>query len=973
MTFTAPSSGASGTFSGGVNTATTNAQGVATAAVLTANATVGGPYTVTATVSGVVATANFSLTNVPASANISLVQHRNIDASTATNNSLAFATNTTAGNFIALVIRGGSSNSQVFTVSDSSGNVYHQAFRVGLSASVDTFALYYAENISGGADTVNVTQSVLGPLRFAILEYSGVATSNSLDGTPATAQGNNATPNSGNLTTSANGDLLLAAIITKNGDAFTAGTGYTIEESVEASPNTKLMVEDQLQSMAGTASAGTSLNPADIWGAGLAAFRSISGTTLPISVSVSPTTTSVLSGYGTQNFTATVTNDFLNRGVTWLLSGAGCSGSSCGTLSRVTTSSVTYTAPLNVSAPANVTLTATSIGDTSKSASAIVTVTQGVLTIVLSPKRAAITMSSSPLQFTANVFYDASNSGVTWQVDGNNGGTPASGTVSATGLYTPGTQPGQHTVTAVSNANANVSGSAFIAVTDLVGVYTHHSDNARTGQNLKEYGLTPANVNPASFGQLFSCPVDGYVYAQPLWVANLNFGGTIRNVVFIATEHNSVYAFDADSPSCVQLWQMNFLGTGVTTLTSADVAGNTDIIPEIGITSTPVIDPTTNTLYVVPKTRETVGTVSGQACSTASPCYVHRLHALDLITGTEKFGGPVMITAANFVPLKHLQRPALLLANNTLYIAFGSHGDQCNYQGWVMGYNPSTLAQIFANSLSNSAPGSCNQGAIWLSGAGPATDASGNVYVVTGNGLYDGSLNFGDSVVKLSPTGSILDWFTPFNQSTLAANDVDLGSAGVLILPDAVGSAGHPHLALATGKISILYLLDQTNMGKFNSSTNNDVQEVIPVPPPNTTLDDGGNYGMPAYWNGNIYSTGQNFPLSQFQISSGAISTPQFAASNNTFPPRGGIPMVSANGNTGGIVWIIDYTGFQDNTPAILDAYDATNVGRLLFSSPATGAGSAGTAVKFSVPTVANGKVYVGAQFFFNVYGLLPN
>ena len=443
-------------------------------------------------------------------------------------------------------------------------------------------------------------------------------------------------------------------------------------------------------------------------------------------------------------------------------------------------------------------------------------------------------------------------------------------------------------------------------------------------------------------------------------------------MVIVATEHNSVYAFDADSPSCVQLWRTNFLGTGVTTLTPADVQANTDIVPEIGITSTPVIDPSTNTVYVVPKTRETVGTVSGQSCSTNSPCYVHRLHALDLITGAEKFGGPVVIAAPNFVPLKHLQRPALLLANNTLYLAFGSHGDQCPYQGWVIAYNPATLAQIFANALSDSTSG-CNQGAIWQSGAGPATDASGNVYVVTGNGLYDGALNFGDSVVKLSPTGSVLDWFTPFDQGILAANDVDLGSAGVLILPDSVGSTAHPHLALIAGKISILYLLDQNNMGKFNSSTNSDVQEVVPVPPPNTTLNDGGNYAVPAYWNGNIYTVGQNFPLSQFQISNGAISTPQAAVSSNLFPPRGGVPAVSANGTTGGIVWIIDYTGWQNNTPSILDAYDANNVGTLLFSSPASGAGAAGAGVKWSVPTVANGKVYIGTQFFLNVYGLLPN
>jgi len=972
VTFAAPGSGASGTFAGGVNSATTNAQGVATAPVFTANATAGGPYTVSASATGVATQVSFSLTNLSAVSNITLVQHRNIDASTQTNNSLAFANNTIAGNFIAVAIRGSASSSQVFTVTDSSGNTYHQAFSLGLSASAETFAIFYAENIHGGADKISVTQSVLGTLRFAILEYSGVATSNSLDGT-ATAQGSSASPNSGNLTTTANGDLLLATIITKSSGTYTAAGSYNIEETIQPAPNTKIVTEDQLQSAAGSVSAGVSLAASDVWGAGLAAFRSTSGAVAPISVSVSPNSASVPAGYGTQAFADTVTNDFLNRGATWSLSGAGCSGSTCGTLSRVTTTSVLYTAPSSIPSPATVTLTATSIGDGTKSASAAITVTQGVLTVVVSPKRAAVTLSSSPVQFAGNVYNDAQNLGVTWQVDGNNGGTAASGTISATGLYTPGTQPGQHTITAVSNANASVSGSALMAITDLAGVYTNHNDNARTGQNLKEYGLTTTTVTPSTFGLLYSCPVDGYVYAQPLWAANLNFSGVMHNVVFIATEHDSVYAFDADSPTCMQLWQTNFLSSGVTTLTMADVNSNTDIIPEIGITSTPVIDPATNTLYVVPKTRETVGTVNGQACSSASPCYVHRLHALDLITGAEKFSGPVVISAANFSAQKHLQRPALLLANSTLYLAFGSHGDQCNYQGWLMGYNAATLAQTFATAVSN--PSVCNQGAIWQSGGGPSADASGNVYVVTANGLYDGSSNFGDTVLKFNSTGSMppADWFTPFNQATLAANDVDLGAAAVLILPDAVGSAAHPHLAITTGKDAVVYLLDQTSMGKFNSSSNNDVQELVPVPPANTTMDDGGNYVGPAYWNGNIYLTGQNYPLMQFQISNGVIATPQFASSSNTFPPRGGAPVVSANGATGGIVWIIDYSGFQDNTPAILDAYDANNVGTLLFSSPASGSGAAGNGVKFTPPTVANSKVYVGGQFVFTVYGLLPN
>jgi len=977
VTFTAPASGASGTFAGGVNTAKTNTQGVATAGTFTANSTAGGPYNVTASVAGVATSANFSLTNLAAtSGGIALVQHTSKDAGVTTSTSLAFVSANTAGNWIAVCIRAGNSSAQVFTVADSNGNTYRQAVQFGQTANPITLAIYYAENIKGGANTITVSDTVSGPLRFAILEYSGIATANSLDVTAA-AQGTSASPSSGNATTTGNGDLLLGAIFTAvNPGTFTAGSSYIIEESVPGEPNTKLIVEDLILRTAGSASASASLEVADNWGAALAAFKSASGAAAPISLSVSPTTASVPTGYGTQAFTATLQNDYQQQGVMWSFSGSGCNGNTCGTFSNVTPTSATYNGPANVPNPATVTLTATSVADTTKTALATITVTQGVLKVVISPKRAAVTISpSQTVQFTATAANDPANGGVTWQVDGNNGGNATTGTVSTTGLYTPGTQPGQHSVTAVSVSNASVSASAMVAVTDLTGVFMFHNDTAQTGQNLKEYGLTPATVNSATFGQLFTCPVDGFVYAAPLWVANLSFGTTTRNVVFLATEHDSVYAFDADSPSCVQLWKVSFLGPGVTTVApNDDGSTSTDIIPEIGITSTPVIDPATNTIYVVPKTKETLGTVNGQACSTASPCFVFRLHALDLLTGSEKFGGPVVISAPNFAPMRQLQRPALVLSSNTVYIAFGSHGDTDPYQGWVMGYDPATLGWKFATALTDPSPGAgVVRGGIWGSGAGPAVDASGNVYVSTGNGAYDGVKNFGDSAVKLSPTGSILDYFTPFNQSILNANDVDLGAAGVLILPDAVGSAAHPHLALATGKIAILYLLDQTNMGKFNSSTNQDVQEVIPVPPPNTTMGSGGIYGLPAYWNGNIYTTGQSFPLSQFHISNGSISTPQFAKSNNTFPPRGATPAVSANGTTNGIVWVLDLSAWFSNGNAILDAYDATNVSTLLFSSPSSGSGAAGRAVKFTVPTVANSKVYVGGQYKLVVFGLFPN
>src|SRR5438477_1639868 len=279
-----------------------------------------------------------------------------------------------------------------------------------------------------------------------------------------------------------------------------------------------------------------------------------------------------------------------------------------------------------------------------------------------------------------------------------------------------------------------------------------------------------------------------------------------------------------------------------------DIGGSPtdDVLPEIGITSTPVIDPGTQTLYIEAKTKETVGT----GCSTTAPCWIQRLHALDLVTGAEKPGSPIVIAAPNFSSLHQLQRPALRLSNGLVYVAFGAHGDLATYQGWLFAYDAGTLVRAFAAPVTNVSGN--NMGGVWQSGAGPVVDASGNVWVVTGNGTFDPSTgNYGDSVVKLSATGTILDYFAPHEQTTLNTNDIDLGSSSVVILPDAVGSTAHPHLALATGKIGKLYLLDQANLGQFQTGTDQVVQQVVVAY--NTTNLDGGIFGQPAYWNGNIY------------------------------------------------------------------------------------------------------------------------
>jgi hypothetical protein len=1204
---------------------------------------------------------NFTVT-APATNGITLVQHISKDAGVSSSSSLAFSSANTAGNFIAVVVRAAKAF-QVLTVSDSRGNTYHQAIQSNLTVDGESIAIYYAESIAGGPNTVTVAESIPNStLRFAILEYSGVAPSNSLDVT-ASSQGVDTSPSSGNATTTGVGELLMAEITNANGTTFGAGSGFTLEESVPAAPGSKLLVEDGIKALPGVVSGTASMAALDNWGAVLATFKpasagagphivsvspktapvgsqvTIAGTnfgstqgastvtfngtsaipktwsntsivvtvpagatsgnvvvtvggtasngfnftvgfappiafvqagsnqnvdaplptaqnfiTVPfkgaqttgnlnvvvvgwqdssatvasvtdtagnvytlanssvisgtaslstyyaadilpsppntnvvsvnfnglamngdvriaeyagldptnpldvaiagqgsnnisnsnsisttnandllvganvvyarsttagagyasrvispnggiledrivsatgsysatatlsgaaswimqmvafkapaaaapgITIAVSPLVANTSTGYGAQTFTATLQNDVQRLGVNWSLSGGGCSGSTCGSLSNITATSATYTAPANLPNPATVLLTATSVADATKAASATITVTQGTLYVAITPKRAAVTLTQVQ-QFNATVTNDPPNAGVVWSVDGNNGGNATTGTVSPAGLFTPGTQAGVHTVTASSVSNASVNVSATVAVTDLAGVFTYHYDSQSTGQNTKEYALTTSTVTPSTFGLLFNCPVDGFMFANPLYVANLTIAAQTRNVVFLATEHNSVYAFDADSPSCIQLWKTSFLSTGISTVPPTDTGDGVSLVVEFGITGTPVIDPVTNTLYVVANTKETVGT----GCSQASPCYFYKLHALDLTTGAEKFGGPVPVAAPNFNPLAHLQRPALLLNNGIVYIAFGSHADLNTYQGWVMGYNASTLAQNFA--WPSTVPtGGNNQGAIWGSGNPPVADAGGNIYVVTGNGQWDGTQNYSDSVIKLSSAGSVLDYFTPFDQSTFNINDIDLGSSGAMILPDAVGSGTHPHVMIVTGKVGVIYLLDQTNLGKFHSGSNQDLEEVVLGF--NLTSGDSGFYGQPAYWNGNLYAVIVADFLRQFPISNATIASTASSVAPKLYPYRGATPSVSANGTTNGIVWIEDANPYLFNGPSILDAYDASRVGTQLYTSPTNGAGAACSASKFIVPVVANGKVYVSGSNCFSVFGLLPN
>jgi hypothetical protein len=597
------------------------------------------------------------------------------------------------------------------------------------------------------------------------------------------------------------------------------------------------------------------------------------------------------------------------------------------------------------------------------------------IAVSLTPRRGGLTLSQ-PVTFVATVANDVGAAGVTWSASGGSFG--ASSTAAAT---FSSAAPGSFTVTATSIADNSKSASATIGVTDLAGVFTQRGDAQRTGQNQQEYALTPASVSASTFGKLFGCTVDAELYAQPLYVANLAIAGGTHNTVFVATMNDSVYAFDADTSPCTQRWKVSLLNGG-TPVSPADTGETGDINTKIGVLSTPVIDPASKTLYAVSKTNEATG-------------YHQRLHALSLVDGSEKFGGPADITSAltvagsgdtgdagvgctasagrvPFCPLRQNQRPALLLLNGVVYIASASHGDNTPYHGWVIGYNASNLAQ--APVLFNTTPNG-GLGGIWQSGTGPAADSLGNIYVITGNGSFDpAQSNYGDTFIKLSTASglSVADSFTPADQMSLDQNDWDLGSGGPLVLPDSAGSAAHPHLLVAGDKEGILYLVDRDAMSGFNGVDQN-VQKVQVNTGGCITC---GIFSTPAFWQGNLYVIAIGDRLKKYSIANAAIATPPTQA-GDVFGFPGASPAVSSIGAANGVVWAVNTSSNgtpnpgNASAPAVLFAYNAATLGKL-FSSPASGAGAAGNAVKFVTPTVANGKVYVGTQTELSVFGLLP-
>ncbi len=501
-------------------------------------------------------------------------------------------------------------------------------------------------------------------------------------------------------------------------------------------------------------------------------------------------------------------------------------------------------------------------------------------------------------------------------------------------------------------------------------VLTFHNDNSRTGQNTQETILTAENVNSNQFGQLYSVTLDGDVLAQPLIVANLSIGGVRRNVVYVVTENDSLYAIDGDRGSV--LWNVSFIdpANGVTAFTN----GFCDRSPaQWGITSTPVIDSSTGTIYLVAITEE-------------NGAVVQRLHAIDIVTHAEKFGGPVVIQASvpgtgmgsqngilTFDPEHSNQRTGLLLEDGHVVIGWGSFCDSASFwHGWVMSYNAATLSQ---EAVLNVTPNG-NAGSIWTPGSGLAADANFNIYFPTGNGDYDGVSNFGDTILKLGEpiNGSfaLQDWFTPYNQATLDANDYDLGSGGVLLLPDLPSGSPHQQLLVQASKLGNVYLLDRNSLGQYCSTCTSSDTQIVQELPAGAVPD---TWGMPAYWNNTVYFGGHG-TMRAFSFNannSGLLSTSPTSRSSQAFGYPGPTPSLSANDHANGIVWIIDAATFRSSCCGVLHAYDATDLGTELYNSnqAVDNRDVPGGATKFSVPTVANGKVYVGAQGSLTIYGLL--
>jgi Immunoglobulin domain/Immunoglobulin I-set domain len=627
---------------------------------------------------------------------------------------------------------------------------------------------------------------------------------------------------------------------------------------------------------------------------------------------------------------------------------------------------------------------ATVSGDNGSSFTVVVTNAAGsmtsraaALTVTAAPTAPQIT--TQPANQTVTVgqtatFSVAATGNAPLQFQWRKNGTAIAGATGSS-YTTPATVSGDNgssfTVVVTNAAGSMTSHAATLTVTAVVAgtdVVTYKYDVMRTGQNLAESTLTLSNVASTTFGKLRNLMVDGLVDAQPLYVSQLAVAGAAHNVVFVATEHDSVYAFDAATGAI--LWNVSLLGSGETT---SDNRGCSQVTPEIGVTSTPVIDRkagTHGTIFVVGMTKD------------AASNYHHRLHALDITTGQESAAGPTEIAATfgatTFAPERYKERAALLLSSGTIYTTWASHCDAGPYGGWIIALNESTLAitGVLNVAMSASGGGYASQGpSIWMSGGGPAADSAGNVYVLTGNGRFETALSaagfpdggdYGNSFVKVSTSSDTLavsDYFTMSGEIAESTDDVDLGSGGVMLLPDMTDANGTVRqLAVGAGKDSNLYVVDRNNMGKFTSVGNNIWQQLSGVL-------GGGVWATPAYFNLGIYYGPRGGPLMAFSVTDALLSSSPTSQSATQFTSPGTFPIISANGTANAIVW-----AYENTSPAVLHAYAATNLATELYNSnqAPNGRDQFGAGNKNIAPVVVDGKVFVATTNSVAVFGLLP-
>jgi hypothetical protein len=677
------------------------------------------------------------------------------------------------------------------------------------------------------------------------------------------------------------------------------------------------------------------------------------------SIAVTPASSSVVAGI-TQQFTATGTysdnsTKDITTSVTWKSSNTAFAtiGAATGLATGVAAGTTQITATQGSVVSPNDALTVTAATVTLQS-------------IAVTPASATVGIGNT-VQFTATGTYSDNStknitSGVTWTSS-----NPLFATIGATTGLSTGVAVGTTEITATLGSVVSLNDSLTVMVSSSTAsdVVTHHYDAARTGTNTHELTLTPSNVNSTTFGKVAEFAVDGQIDGQILYLNQVAIPGTgNKNVLYFATENDSVYAVDADSISgtaATVLWKTRTLPTGDVPLTPSD-AGCGYINP-VGIMSTPVIDRSRNAIYVVASSKNSSGNVS------------HRLHALNLTTGAELFGGPTMITATfpkngggtvTFQPNVQQERAALLESNGIIYTAWsGYYGDCGNYAGWVIAYRADTLAQAGAIDL---VPNSGRAGS-WLGGGGPAADSSGNVYLPTGNaggGNTPGISNdYGDTFVKLASTVplTVADYFAPSNAIADDNADADMGSAAALLLPDnLVDSTGVMRdLAVVAGKDGTMYVVDRNNMGQYSAIANNVYQEFA--------SDGRENFSSPIYFNGRVYIGPSGLALKAFSVAQAKLSAAPASQTAFSFGSNGTVPSASANGNTNGIVWALD------RESRTLYAYDATDLTKVLYdTSQAAGSRDSFSNVggHFITPMVANGKVYFGTGTTVAVFGLLP-